>query len=334
LTNDLKREFEPDTAANRLDKLNKFLNALQSNEESTVRYGGRVRGLLREWSGLWPASYSLLELKEELWMHVVLRGLGPSFQHIRNGYAGAEKQDAATLERLLDSNDAMDSATDLHTAFAAHAPPASALNPSGRLLRPRPASAFDCLWCETNGNHFTEECRNMQRSKKQRKANRSQLKTPASKGKPQQAKAADAALAEFAGEASRIHSPSDLVTNHSWNPDTGATCHMTPHRQWLTHYRAHRVPVRLGDDSVVWSEGVGVCWFEPVLQGSSAPLVRFSNVLYVPQLASNLLSLFTLTALGYTFTGTGHSLAFSKDGQVLFQATVSGRRVGQLLDCE
>jgi len=55
---------------------------------------------------------------------------------------------------------------------------------------------------------------------------------------------------------------------------------MTPHRQWLTHYRAHRVPVRLGDNSVVWSEGVGVCWFEPMLQGSPTPLVRFSNVLY------------------------------------------------------
>jgi len=135
--------------------------------------------------------------------------------------------------------------------LVAHAPPASALNPSGRLHCPCPASAFDCLWGETNGNYFTEECRNMQRSKEQRKANRSQPKTPASKGKPQQAKAADAALAEFAGEASRIHSPSDLVTNHSWNPETGATCHITPHRQWLTHYRAHRVPVRLGDNSVV-----------------------------------------------------------------------------------
>jgi hypothetical protein len=61
---------------------------------STVRFGGHVRGLLREWSELWPAGYSLIKLKEELWTHVVLRGLGPSFQHIRNGYAGAKKQDA------------------------------------------------------------------------------------------------------------------------------------------------------------------------------------------------------------------------------------------------
>ena len=59
--------------------------------------------------------------------------------------------------------------------------------------------------------------------------------------------------------------------------------------------------------------------------------MRFSNVIYVPHLASNLLSLFSLTALGYTFTGTGCNLSFSKDGQVLFQATVTGRRIGQLL---
>jgi hypothetical protein len=68
-----------------------------------------------------------------------------------------------------------------------------------------------------------------------------------------------------------------------------------------------------------------------MLEGSPAPLVRFSDVLYVPQLVSNLLSLFTLTACGYTFIGTGCTLAFSKGHQVRLQATVSGRRTGQLL---
>jgi hypothetical protein len=66
-------------------------------------------------------------------------------------------------------------------------------------------------------------------------------------------------------------------------------------------------------------------------EGSPAPLVRFPDVLYLPQLASNLLFLFTLIARGYTFTGTCCTLAFSKGDQVLFQATVSGRRIGQLL---
>jgi transposase InsO family protein len=325
----LKTEFEPDTPANRLDKLSKFMSALQSTGESTTRFGGRVRSLLRDWTELWPSTYTLTTLKEELWMHVVLRGLTPGFQHIRNGYAGAEKQDVATLDRLLDSNDALDTPSSSQLAFAARTPPSIV---AGRLLRPRPASPFDCLWCETNGGHFTEECRNLQRSREQRKANRTQPKASTGKGTPQQAKAADSTpTAEFAGEASRLFSPSDLTTNDYWNPDTGATCHMTVHKEWLTHYRPHRVPVRLGDNRIVWSEGVGVCWFEPLLEGIPAPLVRFSNVLYVPMLASNLLSLFSLTALGYSFTGTGRSLTFTKDGQVLFQAAVSGKRIGHLL---
>ena len=133
-------------------------------------------------------------------MHDVLRGLSPGFQHIRNGYAGAQEQDAATLERLLDSNEAMESATGSQAAFITQTTPSSVFISAGRLVRPRPASPFDCLWRETNGNHFTEECRNMQRSKEQRKANCTQSKTSTNKGKPQHAKAADATPAEFAGE--------------------------------------------------------------------------------------------------------------------------------------
>ena len=60
-------------------------------------------------------------------MHVVLRGLAPGFQHIRNGYTGAGNQNAATLERLLDSNDAMDSATGpLQHAQLSRPPPSPA----------------------------------------------------------------------------------------------------------------------------------------------------------------------------------------------------------------
>ena len=179
----LKQEFEPDTASNRLDKLSKFLSTLQSTGESTVRFGGRVRGLLREWSELWPAAYTLLMLKE-LWMHVVLRGLSPGFQHIRNGYAGAQTQDSSTLERLLDSNNAMDSATGTQATFATQLAPSHAHHSAGRLQHACLASSFDCLWCETNGNHFTEKCRNLLRSKEQRKANRAQSRAGTSKSKP------------------------------------------------------------------------------------------------------------------------------------------------------
>ena len=68
---------------------------------------------------------------------------------------------------------------------------------------PVPVSLFDCLWCETNGNYFIEY-RNLQRSREQRKANRTQTKPSTSKGKPLQGKPPHAALAVFAGEASHV----------------------------------------------------------------------------------------------------------------------------------
>ena len=66
-----------------------------------MQFDERVRGLLP----------TLIMLKDELWMHVILRDLAPGFQHIRNSYASAGDQNATTLEQLFDSNDAMDLAT-------------------------------------------------------------------------------------------------------------------------------------------------------------------------------------------------------------------------------
>ena len=54
--NGLKQGFEPETAASCLEKLNKNFNAPQGTNESIVRFGGRICGLLCEYE-LWPASY-------------------------------------------------------------------------------------------------------------------------------------------------------------------------------------------------------------------------------------------------------------------------------------
>ncbi|TFK58983.1 hypothetical protein BDN72DRAFT_948027, partial [Pluteus cervinus] len=42
-----------------------------------------------------------------------------------------------------------------------------------------------------------------------------------------------------------------------WNADTGATSHMTPHRSWIRNYTPMHLPIRLADDTVIYSEGVG-----------------------------------------------------------------------------
>jgi len=75
---------------------------------------------------------------------------------------------------------------------------------------------------------------------------------------------------EFAGNASsalEAHSPLQLDAGFRLNTDTGATAHMTPHRHWLRNYSALRVPVKLANGEIVYSEGVGSLRFKPLVDG-------------------------------------------------------------------
>ena len=70
---------------------------------------------------------------------------------------------------------------------------------------------------------------------------------------------------------------------------------MTPHRHWLRNYTPKYVPIKLADNTIVYSAGVGSVVFEPVIDGRSSQAVEFSNVLHVPDLWNNLLLVLYLT---------------------------------------
>ena len=69
---------------------------------------------------------------------------------------------------------------------------------------------------------------------------------------------------------------------------------MTPHHHWIRNYCPHIVPIRLADASVVYSVGVSTVVY-PLINGKRAKSVEFSNVLHVPNLGCNLLSVLYLT---------------------------------------
>jgi hypothetical protein len=101
----------------------------------------------------------------------------------------------------------------------------------------------------------------------------------------------DKAVVKFAGNASALSSidhPTWLKTRAStdWNPDTGASSHMTPHQHW---FRSYSPPIRLADNSIVYS-GLESVEFQPN---------GLNPVFHVPALGSNLLSVFQkVTRLG------------------------------------
>ena len=79
-------------------------------------------------------------------------------------------------------------------------------------------------------------------------------------------------------------SSSSASSNQNWLADTGATSHMTPHRHWVHNYTPLRIPIRLADNRVIYSSGVGTVVFNPVIDGKRLQTLEFTKVLHVPEL--------------------------------------------------
>ena len=70
---------------------------------------------------------------------------------------------------------------------------------------------------------------------------------------------------------------------------------MMPHHHWLHNYTSKCIPIKLADNTVIYSAGVGSVVFHPNLEGMRGRVVEFSNVLHVPHLHNNLLAVLYLT---------------------------------------
>ena len=171
--------------------------------------------------------------------------------------------------------------------------------------------SVSCSFCEYS-NHCIHKCQNLvkaesnylsQKSKHTRKGGNSTNQasdTSSSSQPPGESSSGSQSTSqamECTGNASlRSLDPSSplyplqLNADVHWNADTGATAHMTPHHHWMWNYTQKCVPVKLADNKVVHSAGVGSVVFVLVIGGKKQHPVKFRNVLHVPDLRNNLLS--------------------------------------------
>ena len=106
---------------------------------------------------------------------------------------------------------------------------------------------------------------------------------------------------------------------------------MTPHRNWIRDYTPYRVPIRLADNSVVYSEGVGSVLFQPIIDGKIARDIELSRVLHVPALKNNLLAVLFLTRKrGFNVHIGSDTMQFDIHGQTLFTARITKDGIGYL----
>jgi hypothetical protein len=82
------------------------------------------------------------------------------------------------------------------------------------------------------------------------------------------------------------------TTPNIWYIDSGASSHMTGVREHIIDLRdiEVRIEIFLGDDTLVRVAGIGTVTFSR----DSLPPISFMNVLYVPGLKKNLISVSTL----------------------------------------
>src|SRR5260370_15389780 len=98
---------------------------------------------------------------------------------------------------------------------------------------------------------------------------------------------------------------------------------MTPNRHWFKDYKPCHIPVCLDDNNVIYAAGMGSVVFALVIQGKSLRQIELSNVVHVPLLGNNLLSVLTLTRKhNFDVHIQNSTICFNLNNQSLFEATV------------
>ena len=107
---------------------------------------------------------------------------------------------------------------------------------------------------------------------------------------------------------------------------------MTPHRQWFHTYSPCSVPICIANGQVVFAAGRGTVEFAPVKGTHNLCPVVFSEVLHVPALNKNLLSVLTITSKhGFDiWFRSNNTVDFIKDSVPCFHTSVGADRVALL----
>lgn len=137
--------------------------------------------------------------------------------------------------------------------------------------------------------------------------------------------------AEYAGNVSLSSPNSPAGADTHWVADTGASCHMTSHLEWLTGFSTSQVTVELADGSVIDGTGRGSISFIPYINGRAMGPIILQNVLHVPSLCNNLFSIFhSTTSTPTTAEVNGAQMAFRCSGAIVLTATRGARNVALL----
>jgi len=164
-----------------------------------------------------------------------------------------------------------------------------------------PRETRECFFCKKPG-HLKNDCRAW-------KAKMSKLE----KASSQKAKSA-VSDAESCPESSVAFTINvDTLSSNGWYIDSGATSHMTNDRNFFTEFSETKpVKVTVANGQYMMSEGVGDGYLH-CQTSDDVKRILVKDVLYVPALETNLLSVKRLTKQGNVVTFEGNNCIISTD---------------------
>ena len=320
----------------RFNAYDALFNIRKEADESLPALMARADKALQDVKALRPSTFTLMDLDQELLCMALIRALPAEYNNFASSLLLIDSLDLAKLQSAFQNEESQRLARSL--ASPALAMPASTPHPS--------PSHLSCTFCGMRG-HTESNCHRKQSASVQAKEEVADRRKKGKRDRPRQHDAKEAtqdnpvqqgnsALVEFAGHASALSSSNHALWLKSqacshWNTDTGATSHMTPHRNWFRSYSPHVVAIQLADHSTIYSAGLGSVEFQPVVNGVPKHPIVFHDVLHVPNLSSNLLSLFHLTRLkDYSVSIKNNRVSFIYGGEERFTATVNVQNIGYL----
>ena len=281
---------------------------------------------MQEIKELRDAEFTLDKMDNELVCMTLLRALPDEYSSFASSLQMLDKLEKAKIQEAFVAEELLRNRSNNNRDAPSGALSASALATST-------PTTITCKFCSLPG-HSQSTCHRYRTAKvtaaqdaKDRAQERRKNRTRGGKGSAnttseQDSAAAASAVQEFAGKASlRSNSPfnpSQHAADTLWTADTGATSHMTPHKHWLRDYKPFSIPIRLANNHIVHSAGVGTLLFAPELKGGKlGRQVLLSRVLHVPELSSNLLSvLYLVRNHQFQVHISAEHMEFERDGTV------------------
>ena len=304
----------------RFNAYDDFFSIRMKEGEKMQQVAGRVDEAMQRIQSLRPDPFTIADLDKELTVLGMIRAL-PKETHA--GFISSllllDKLEKATvLEAFRNEQTQRDRGESDSSDYVLVSKQAA----KAATMAPAKVAPDTCAVC--GKAHPTDRCFILIRFKKWEKAQKEKKAQSTSAQKAEE-------VIESAGSASLNLTSSSANVDKHWTADTGASSHMTPHREWIRNYEPYRTPIRLADHTIIYSEGRGSILFNPMIDDKSVRGVELTQVLHVPKLRNNLLAVVFLTRRrNYQVHIDADNMNFIHGGKKVFVASIGENNIAYL----